>query len=122
MRSRAFDLGPLAGIDWGRWDPTIVTQDRVDAIELALERFFATVTKREFLEEAHRREMLGYPVSTVADIASDPHLEARGFWQDLPGPDGRAERHCGAFVVVDGVRPPLAAVAEAQAAPISGRA
>jgi benzylsuccinate CoA-transferase BbsE subunit len=65
--------------------------------------------------------MLGYPVSTVADIASDPHLEARGFWQDLPGPDGRAQRHCGAFVVVDGVRPPIVA-AEVQAAPIAGRA
>ena len=121
MRSRGFDLGPLASIDWRRWDPTIVTQDQVDAIEVAIERFFATVAKREFLEEAHRREMLGYPVATVADIASDTHLEARGFWQDLPGPDGRSERHCGAFVVVDGRRPTLQCP-ESQAAPAAGRA
>ena len=71
-----------------------------------------SVTKREFLEEAHRREMLGYPVSNTADIATDPQLEARGFWQDIPGAGGRKERHCGAFVVVDGVRPPLMRAAD----------
>lgn len=121
MRSRGFEPGPLARIDWSRWDPTSVTQDQVDAIEGAIERFFATLAKREFLEEAHRREMLGYPVSTVADIASDPHLEARGFWQAVPDPDGRGERHCGAFVVVDGHRPALHCP-ESQAAPAARRA
>jgi crotonobetainyl-CoA:carnitine CoA-transferase CaiB-like acyl-CoA transferase len=105
MQERGFDLGPLAGIDWRRWDPTRATQDEVDAIEAPIGRFFATVGKREFLEEAHRREMLGYPVSTVADISADPQLAARGFWRERRRPDGRRERHCGAFVVVDGERP-----------------
>jgi crotonobetainyl-CoA:carnitine CoA-transferase CaiB-like acyl-CoA transferase len=105
MREHDFALGPLAGIDWSRWDPTRATQDEVDAIEAPIGRFFATVAKREFLAEAHRREMLGYPVSTVADISADPQLAARGFWRERRGPDGRIERHCGAFVVVDGQRP-----------------
>ncbi len=105
MRARGAELGPLADIDWGRWDPTRATQGEVDAIEAPVGRFFAAVAKREFLEEAHRREMLGYPVSTVADIAADPQLAARGFWRERRGPDGRTERHCGAFVVVDGRRP-----------------
>jgi crotonobetainyl-CoA:carnitine CoA-transferase CaiB-like acyl-CoA transferase len=105
MRERGFELGPLAEIDWASWDPTRATQAEVDAIEAPIERFFATVAKREFLEEAHRRQMLGYPVSTVADIAADPQLQARGFWRERPGPDGRIERHCGAFVVVGGRRP-----------------
>ncbi|MDH4191249.1 MAG: CoA transferase [Betaproteobacteria bacterium] len=115
MRGRRFELGPLENIDWKHWDPTRSTQAEVDAIEAPIGRFFATLTKREFLEEAHRREMLGYPVSTVADIAADPQLAARGFWQDLPGTEGGIERHCGAFVVVDGVRPPLAAGAAERA-------
>jgi len=111
MRGRSCELGPLAEIDWSRWDPTRATQAEVDAIEAPIGRFFATVAKREFLEEAHRREMLGYPVSTVEDIATDPQLAARGFWQEV-----RGERHCGAFVVVDGARPALFP-AEAPAGP-----
>jgi crotonobetainyl-CoA:carnitine CoA-transferase CaiB-like acyl-CoA transferase len=107
MRSAGCELGPLESMDWSRWDPTRVTQAQVDAIEAPMARFFSGLTKREFLEGAHRREMLGYPVFNVADIAADPQLEARRFWQDVPGPDGRLERHCGAFVIVDGERPGL---------------
>ncbi len=107
MRERGAELGRLAGIDWARWDPTKADQNEIDAIEAPVMTFFAGVTKREFLTEAHKREMLGYPVSTVADIASDPQLEARGFFEAIPGPDGTAETHCGSFALIDGVRPPL---------------
>jgi benzylsuccinate CoA-transferase BbsE subunit len=51
--------------------------------------------------------MLGYPVSTVADIAADPQLAARGFWQEAAAAGGKLERHCGCFAIVDGERPPL---------------
>ncbi|HET7362664.1 MAG TPA: CoA transferase, partial [Burkholderiales bacterium] len=107
MRSAGVDPGPLATQDWARWDPTVATQERVDALEAPIGRFFSTLTKRDFLEGAHEREMLGYPVNTVADIAADPQLAARGFWQDVPAPGGGLERHCGAFVIIDGKRPAL---------------
>lgn len=107
MRASGAEPGPLGEIDWRKWDPTGVTQEEVDAIEAPIARFFAAVSKREFLEEAHRREMLGYPVANVADTATDPQLAARGFWQDVAGPDGRLERHCGSFAIVDGVRAAL---------------
>jgi len=109
MRECGMELGPLGGIDWARFDPTRASQAEVDSMELPIGRFIGLLSKRQFLEGAHQREMLGYPVSNMADIATDPQLEARGFWQDLPGPDGRIERHCGAFVVIDGVRPSLVA-------------
>jgi benzylsuccinate CoA-transferase BbsE subunit len=51
--------------------------------------------------------MLGYPVATVADIAADPQLKARGFFETLAGPGGTLETHCGGFAVIDGRRPPL---------------
>jgi len=107
MREAGIELGPLGGIDWARFDPTRASQAEVDAMEIPIGRFLGSLTKRQFLEGAHRREMLGYPVSNTADIATDPQLESRGFWQDLPAPGGSSERHCGAFVMVDGVRPPL---------------
>jgi len=78
-----------------------------DALEAPIAAFFSAIGKRQFLEEAHRREMLGYPVSSVADIAQDPQLAARGFWQDVPAPGGGFERHCGAFVIDDGKRAAL---------------
>lgn len=107
MREAGAELGPLAEIDWSRFDPTRATQAEVDAIEARLQAFFATLSKREFLNETHRREMLGYPVATVADIADDPQLEARRFWQRVRGPDGVVRHHCGSFAVIDGQRPPL---------------
>jgi crotonobetainyl-CoA:carnitine CoA-transferase CaiB-like acyl-CoA transferase len=102
MRESGADLGALAGIDWDKWDATLCDQSEVDAIEAPVLKFFARLSKREFLEQGHRREMLGYPVSNVSDIATDPQLEARGFFQIVAG-----ERFCGSFAVIDGKRPAL---------------
>lgn len=107
MRERGATLGVLENIDWKRFDPKLATQEDVDALEFPIAQFFLTLTKREFLEAASRREMLGYPVSTMADIATDPQLDARNFWEDMVCPDGSRQRHCGSFAIVDGMRPPL---------------
>jgi crotonobetainyl-CoA:carnitine CoA-transferase CaiB-like acyl-CoA transferase len=109
MREAGEDTGPLADIDWARFDPTQASQAQVDALEAPIARFLARLRKTEFLEGAHRREMLGYPVSSMQDIAGDPQLAARGFWQDVTAADGRTHRHCGAFYLRDGQRPALAA-------------
>lgn len=107
MRERSADLGVLAQMDWKRFDPKLATQDEVEALERPIARFFLGITKREFLEEANGREIMGYPVSTMQDIAGDLQLAARDFWQDLPGPDGNAHRYCGNFARIDGGRTPL---------------
>jgi len=107
MREKGLDLGPLADLDWDTFDPKLATQEDVDRIEAPLLDFFRSITKSEFLEGACAREMLGYPVSTVADIAADPQLDAREFWQDLATPDGASERHCGPFYIADTLRPEL---------------
>ena len=104
MRDAGAELGVLATIDWAKFDSTQTTQAQVDEMELPIGRFFLTVTKAEFLQQAFEREMLGYPVNNVKDIATDPQLAARGFWHDIPGPDGKMERFNGGFAVVDGVR------------------
>ncbi len=108
MREAGFALGALADVDWTRFDPKTQDQASVDRLEQPIAAFFATLTKRAFLEGASAREILGYPVSTMDDIATDPQLEARDFWRDVALPDGTRQRHCGAFALVDGVRAPLA--------------
>lgn len=115
MRDAGAELGVLAEIDWAKFDSTQTTQEQVDAMERPIGNFFKTVTKAEFLQQAFEREMLGYPVNNVADIAADPQLTERDFWADLPGPDGRNERHCGGFAMVDGQRLPVALPAPARA-------
>jgi crotonobetainyl-CoA:carnitine CoA-transferase CaiB-like acyl-CoA transferase len=117
MRERGAELGPLAQIDWVVFDPTTADQAEVDALEEPVLKFFAGITKREFLNETHRREMLGYPVATFADIAADPQLEARAFFETVAGASGMAETHCGSFAVIDGQRPPLRYVGGVPVAP-----
>ena len=107
MRERGAELGALAHIDWKRFDPRLATQQEVDALEEPIAQFFLGLKKYEFLEQASRREMLGYPVSTMRDIAEDPQLAAREFWHDLAAPGGERQRHCGSFAIVDGTRQPL---------------
>jgi benzylsuccinate CoA-transferase BbsE subunit len=104
MRERGAELGALGSIDWAHFDPTKAGQPEVDALEAPAMKFFAGITKREYLIEAHKREMLGYPVSTVADVATDPQIEARQFFQKV---DGVGETYCGSFALIGGERPPL---------------
>jgi len=107
MRERNADLGVLGQMDWKRFVSTLATQEEVDEMERPIAQFFLGIKKREFLEEGSRREIMGYPVSTMQDIAGDPQLSARSFWQDLPTPGGGTQRHCGSFVVVDQARAPI---------------
>ncbi|MDP6173769.1 MAG: CoA transferase, partial [Rhodospirillales bacterium] len=59
--------------------------------------------------EASVREMLGYPVSTVADILEDPQLAARDYWQKPKASEGDTRLFCGSFVMVNGKRPAVTA-------------
>jgi benzylsuccinate CoA-transferase BbsE subunit len=107
MREAGAELGALAGVEWRSFDPKVLDQEMIDRLEAPIARFLAMLTKRQFLDGASQREMLGYPASTMSDIAADPQLAARDFWQDLTTEDGQRQRHCGAFALVDGVRGPL---------------
>ena len=104
------DLAPqwLKEIDWTTFAVTNITQCEVDRLETPIRKFFAAVTKDEFLEAAIKRQMLGYPVATVADIYRHPQLCTRGFWQDVSDPvSGLTLKYPGGFAVVNGERLPI---------------
>ena len=92
-------------IDWKKFEVPPLTQEQVDRLEQPIAGFFAGLTKREFYDAATAREILGYPVSTVEDIAQDPQLAAREFWRKMPlMNDGPDVMFPGSFAVVDGTR------------------
>ncbi len=86
---------------------TSLTQREVDRLEAPIGLFLATLTKQEFLEGALRKEMLGYPVSTVADIFKDRQLAARSFWTEvIDATTGKTMQAPGGFAIVNGSRIP----------------
>ena len=92
----------LKEIDWSTFEVTTIVQEEVDRLETPVGQFLATLTKRQFLEGAVQRGMLGYPVATVEDIANDPQLAARRFWQQVCDPaTGDSWKFPGGFAVIN---------------------
>jgi len=109
MEEMHADPGSLKKVEWDKFDLTALSQADVDALEAPIGNFFAALTKREFYEGVIQREILGYPVSTVEDICTDPQLAARKFWPELKDPaSGATLRYPGGFAIVNGERLPIA--------------
>ncbi len=107
MAARGETVPEVAAVDWDAWDPRTLTSADVAQLEDAIAPFFLGLTKAEFFAGSVERNMLGYPVSTTADIAADAQLAVRGFWQELPRADGASIRFPGGFALFDGERPRL---------------
>jgi crotonobetainyl-CoA:carnitine CoA-transferase CaiB-like acyl-CoA transferase len=100
----------LKAIDWSTFAVTSLTQEDVSGLEAPIGAFLMSLTKLEFLEGALKREMLGYPVSTVEDIFDDRQLDERGFWQELnDATSGVTFKAPGGFAIVNGKRIPAGA-------------
>jgi crotonobetainyl-CoA:carnitine CoA-transferase CaiB-like acyl-CoA transferase len=107
MDETGFAPGWFKEIDWPTFKVTSLTQQEVDRLEAPIGVFLATLTKQEFLEAALRKEMLGYPVSTVADIFKDRQLAARSFWSVvIDVTTGKTMKAPGGFAIVNGSRIP----------------
>lgn len=72
------DWGPKDWIE--KVDAWALTQEQIDAWEGSLIKFFATKTKRELYEEALKRRIILYPVSTMKDLVENVQLKERDFW------------------------------------------
>jgi crotonobetainyl-CoA:carnitine CoA-transferase CaiB-like acyl-CoA transferase len=95
----------LKQIDWDQFDVATASPELVGRIEAGIGPFFETLTKDEFFRGVGERNMLGYPVATVADIDRDEQLAARDFWQTLPSAWGEGPvRFPGGFALFDGER------------------
>ena len=68
------------------------------AMQEALQRFFAGKTKVEILERAVSEKLLIAPCQTPRDLRENAQLAARGFWVDVPYPNGRTVTHPGPYI------------------------
>jgi crotonobetainyl-CoA:carnitine CoA-transferase CaiB-like acyl-CoA transferase len=73
---------PLRDVHWDTYnrstlDPAVRTQ-----WEVAIERFFRTRTRHDITTEGRRRGINATVLATPADVLTDPHLQAREFWDD----------------------------------------
>jgi len=74
-------------MEWETFDMATATEELFNNFSRHVGRFFLSHTKKELFEKAVQRKMTLYPVQDVADIASDPHLKERGFWEGLEHPE-----------------------------------
>jgi len=73
--------------EWEKFDPAPATQEDFNQLMEPVAKFLKGVTKREFLDEAVKRRIMGYPVSTAKDIMENPQLAAREVWQEVEHPE-----------------------------------
>ncbi len=106
MRDRGA-LGPrFAAMEWERFDNRTLSQAEVDALEVEVAAFLATLTRREFFAGVIERNMLGYPAADASDVYADEQLRSRDFWQRVDI-DAKSVEFPGGFALFDGERPAI---------------
>ena len=76
---------PLRGTDWLRYNRSTLDADTRAVWEKAIADFFRTRTGAEIRTEGRRRGINACVVESPADVHTDPHLLARGFWTKRSG-------------------------------------
>ena len=74
-------------IKWETLDQIDFPKEIRDQFADVLQQFFLKHTKKELYEEAVKRRLLLYPVSTIKDIVEDSQLQWRNFWEEIDHPD-----------------------------------
>ena len=108
MEERGGAAEPIRSFDWDGWNVATVPPETLAGLEACIAPFLLGLTKQEFFSGVVERGMLGYPTATVEDIARDPQLRARDFWQRVEAPwEGGGLPVPGSFAIFDGVRPAI---------------
>lgn len=103
MDSEGMANNDLKEMDWAGLDYTPKNQEAVNMLEEPFARFFMSHTKAELFEEAIKRGIMLYPVTTSKDLVESNQLKYRGFWIDVdyPGLDMRVTSPGAWFVASD---------------------
>ena len=77
----------LNKFDWEGFDFACTTQELQDKIEAKFEKFLARRTLSGLFQKAVEKGMQVGPVLAPRDLIDNPHLKARGFWQEVEHPE-----------------------------------
>jgi crotonobetainyl-CoA:carnitine CoA-transferase CaiB-like acyl-CoA transferase len=87
MKSDGIDVDEIKDIKWAELDMLDFSKEKRSRMVEIIQQFFLRHTKKELYDESTKRRLLLYPVSTIEDLAHDPQLEFRNFWEKLDQPD-----------------------------------
>lgn len=73
-------IGTPEGLKDDIWHDNQFRRANADVVNKYVVEFAASKTQRELVEQAQARHIPCTAVQSIADVASDPHLEARGFF------------------------------------------
>ncbi len=76
---------PLRGVDWLRYNRSTLDPALRLQWERAIETFFRARTKHDIRTDGRRRGINACAVAEPGEVLRDPHLQARGFWQEQAG-------------------------------------
>src|SRR5262245_20693360 len=79
----------LTSRDWNGKDAFRISQDDYDRVAEIIGAFIQRKTKRELMERAVKHQILLAPISGIKDIFENPHLRARGLYDQLSDPARR---------------------------------
>ncbi len=82
MREEGADDG-VADWDFEALTLYTMTQDQVDTLQAAVERFFATKTREEIYREARARRFLSFPVQGPPEVFRDEQIQSRDFFREV---------------------------------------
>ncbi len=75
--------GQLRG---GDWEDEFWREQQQDQIRVWIERLCQSLTVTELHDRGQELGLLVLPINTVEEVANDPHLWARGYFQEIPHP------------------------------------
>jgi crotonobetainyl-CoA:carnitine CoA-transferase CaiB-like acyl-CoA transferase len=77
----------LKGFRWELVDMLSITQEQLDQWDKVFHAFFEAHTKEQLVQGALKRNMMIYPVNTIADALRHYHFAARQFYADVEHPE-----------------------------------
>jgi crotonobetainyl-CoA:carnitine CoA-transferase CaiB-like acyl-CoA transferase len=95
MDDEGFD-NPMADVDWQSYDRSALAADSRAQWEAAMAAFFASLTKDQIRTEGAKRGIRATVANSPDDVLNDPHLNSRGFLQNLA--QDSARRHPSYFI------------------------